>query len=67
MFPAKEQLTSRLVLLVVIAALSNAVSIFIDTPPGDPNACAEVATAYAEWIGNEGKCLLAQNMRLSRS
>ena len=67
MFPAKEQMISRLVLLAVVAAVSNAVSILLDTPPGDVNACAEVATAYAEWIGNEGECLLAQNNSLSRN
>ena len=67
MFPSREQIISRLVLLVVTAAVSSAASVFLDTPPGDANACAEIATAYAKWVRNEGECLLAQNNMLSRT
>ena len=62
MFPSKGQTLSRLVLLVAAVA----VPILSTSASGDPNACAEIATAYADWVANEGECLLARNKKDSR-
>ena len=59
MFPANDQIISRLVLLVVAAVLSNAASTVSNSASGGHSACAEIASAYAQWIANEGESLLA--------
>ena len=64
MFPAIKQIISWLALLVVAAADSSIVSTLSDSTSGDGKACAEIATAYAEWIANQGECLPAPEQKI---
>ena len=66
MFQGNKQVISRLALLVVAVLVSNIASTLSDSASGDDNACAAIATAYAEWIANQGECLLAPNERALR-
>ena len=66
MLPANKQIISWVALLVVAAAVSNAVSSLSDSASGDDSACAEIATAYAKWIANQGEYLLARNRKQFR-
>ena len=66
MLQANEQITRRLALLVVTAILLNSVCILSVSASGDDNACAVISTAYAEWIANEGECLLARKKEIPR-
>lgn len=67
MSPAKQQTTKWLALLVVAVVVSNVGSTFSDPASGDNNACAKIATAYAEWSANQGECWLAKNKYLAES